>query len=45
MDETEFIHEPTIAIKSDPKEPISLVDNEKNFKETGIVSMNIDANY
>ena len=28
VDEVEFIHEPTVDVRSDPTEPISLVDNE-----------------
>ena len=45
MDEKEFIHEPTVDLRPDPKEPISLAENENLFKQTGVVSMNLDSNY
>ena len=45
VDEEEFIHEPTIDIRPDPTKPMSLAENEANFKETGTVSMNLDSNY
>ena len=45
VDEAEFIHESSVDLRPDPTEPMSLAENEKNFKETGTVSMNLDDNY
>ena len=45
MEEKEFIHEPYVDLRSDPAKPVSLAENEDNFKQTGVANMNLDSNY